>query len=628
MHFSFDNTAKLISSDRSGDQNYNSYEWIVFMNEPPDKLDLVDRVEYRLHETFANPIRVMTDRASRFALKSSGWGEFTLRIAVELKDGGVVRTTYPLDLSKAVAGDTVEVREQAQGDRQVLSRQAEFAWAPSDLMNVAVLAQALDNQWVRTELLDKMLSTGQSLLEVQRDRERQVLAEYRRALVNAPQVVINRAYLYNNPVVFGDYLEPGSGRDAFKELLRAGAIVPYLFDERSPTEEPRFTIDPRGSAGWEAVCGEVRPHAVRLSWDDDENKALIQDQLARRFHAAADGLINGDLEAFCRDLGLPLDAGPALLARLDQIRDLCSAARHKGVYVSRNDLYKEFVVIDGTRPEEGRYDKSKPFAREIKQLVDLSYNINLPDALDRFALTPIDSPARTVLQELGTARRAADEVAPEQLLRIVRRHAFALAQEGLFVKSMDQLDLQDIVKVRQTDEWAQYIKSLQGLVDRPQDLLGAPDAFEAAASAVYTDYIAVARVMTKLVSAERRKAPEAALAKWQPAINIIIAAGGAIIETAFAANGDPTYKITGKIAASAIGQTVPVVARLVVRGITGVREQAELGTSIDFIRGRMKDARRQWAQMVDEIRGFGFADLPSAVPQEQANMNYPQAVAP
>jgi transcription initiation factor IIF auxiliary subunit len=112
MRFAFDNRAHFVSSSAIDGEEYNWYDWTVFMNEPAEKLALVKSVEYRLHETFPNPVRTITDRDSRFALDSSGWGEFTIRIAVHLLDGSVVRTKHELALSKATQHGE-ELRPQA-----------------------------------------------------------------------------------------------------------------------------------------------------------------------------------------------------------------------------------------------------------------------------------------------------------------------------------------------------------------------------------------------------------------------------------------------------------------------------------------------------------------------------------
>lgn len=96
MEFKFDNYARHVGSRGE----YEWYEWKVFMDEPTEKLEKVSSVEYRLHETFPNPIRTVEDRSSRFALESSGWGEFRILITIYLKDETEEHTEYDLDLSK------------------------------------------------------------------------------------------------------------------------------------------------------------------------------------------------------------------------------------------------------------------------------------------------------------------------------------------------------------------------------------------------------------------------------------------------------------------------------------------------------------------------------------------------
>ena len=55
-------------------------------------------VEYRLHKTFPDPIRLVDDHKSKFALEQGGWGEFWIFITVFLKDGREVQTKHYLEL--------------------------------------------------------------------------------------------------------------------------------------------------------------------------------------------------------------------------------------------------------------------------------------------------------------------------------------------------------------------------------------------------------------------------------------------------------------------------------------------------------------------------------------------------
>jgi len=62
------------------------WQWRVWIEGDDRELDEIDSVRYQLHRTFREPTRVVTDRSSKFALSSMGWGEFTIYAAVQFKD--------------------------------------------------------------------------------------------------------------------------------------------------------------------------------------------------------------------------------------------------------------------------------------------------------------------------------------------------------------------------------------------------------------------------------------------------------------------------------------------------------------------------------------------------------------
>ena len=76
------------------------FKWIVFVDEDEEVLDQIEYVEYLLHPTFPNPRRIVSNRESHFALKSSGWGQFIIKAIVHLISGKVETTQHYLDFSK------------------------------------------------------------------------------------------------------------------------------------------------------------------------------------------------------------------------------------------------------------------------------------------------------------------------------------------------------------------------------------------------------------------------------------------------------------------------------------------------------------------------------------------------
>jgi len=62
------------------------WQWSVWIEGDDSELDSIEHVTYQLHETFVNPVVVISDRESNFKLDSSGWGQFVMYITIDHKD--------------------------------------------------------------------------------------------------------------------------------------------------------------------------------------------------------------------------------------------------------------------------------------------------------------------------------------------------------------------------------------------------------------------------------------------------------------------------------------------------------------------------------------------------------------
>lgn len=74
------------------------WKWSIWLEGEEAELDSVESVEYTLHPTFHDPVRMNTDRASKFKLSSAGWGTFTIFAKVTKKDGEVIDMEHELEL--------------------------------------------------------------------------------------------------------------------------------------------------------------------------------------------------------------------------------------------------------------------------------------------------------------------------------------------------------------------------------------------------------------------------------------------------------------------------------------------------------------------------------------------------
>jgi hypothetical protein len=90
------------------------WEWSVWVDGPAERLDEIASVEYILHPTFVQPVRIVTDRTSNFKLSSRGWGEFMIHANVKNHGGGIQRLEHWLKLTDGTesAGRSVAAVEK------------------------------------------------------------------------------------------------------------------------------------------------------------------------------------------------------------------------------------------------------------------------------------------------------------------------------------------------------------------------------------------------------------------------------------------------------------------------------------------------------------------------------------
>jgi transcription initiation factor IIF auxiliary subunit len=76
----------------------NYWNWSVWIEGSPEEIETVTLVEWRLHPTFSNPIRLVTDKTTNFRLDTSGWGVFLIHASVSLEGGGTQKLQHYLQL--------------------------------------------------------------------------------------------------------------------------------------------------------------------------------------------------------------------------------------------------------------------------------------------------------------------------------------------------------------------------------------------------------------------------------------------------------------------------------------------------------------------------------------------------
>jgi hypothetical protein len=484
----------------------------------------------------------------------------------------------------------------------ISSSNCEFdRYSKKDLSLNHLVPQSLDNQWIPRTLIYKMKNDNLSFEHIQNQVEQDKRMEFRRALINSKQIVINRAAIYNETAVSECFYQPGENREAFKTFLNNGDIIPFLFSEDSPIQAPEFTTS--AFEAWKQVCQEVKMKCVRLSWQE-ENKSIIREQIARKFHEFCKSTRSGDIEIYLGALNLPVDQREHFKKSLSDLRNKCNEIEDEDKLITREQLYEAFVTADGTKPVERKYDFTKPFAAEIKQLIDLKYNVNLPDVLGGIVLTPYDSLPRSALQEIYQYNKNTEEKKgnAEDWLKLLKDSAFERLQQGIYLESLLQdgyldslasLNLQEVLEVRQTEEWAIYMKNMD-------DLLNHPEQFEAKAEPVYKSYIELNKQMTNLVKSKRSEKIEI----WTPSIEYILEIAGAQLNVKWSEQGI-TYAFSGEVPAS---ESIAEVRYFEKFRIAGSQDnQADLNMTIELNKGITSSPIEQWKDLkgkIPEIPGF------------------------
>jgi hypothetical protein len=525
--------------------------------------------------------------------------------------GQIVELLHQLGKSQMLADNVVEIikerirrqqklKDDSESDRQFLCLER------NDLRAVPVLSQVFDHHWFPRSMLRELMS-GTLTHHPARDIGELIRAEYLRALINGDQLVVRLVDLYNNPVFSQDYLPGSKNREAFKKLLDEGVIVPFLLKERAPNEVVESCI-PESLNAWQQLCEEVRMQCVRLSWDQQQNEEYVNDFIVGRFTSFALSLVAKNVDMLVRYLGLDPSVKDEFRKQLHRVaRTALDLQEMKGT-VTREDLYKAFVILAGTQPAERLYDGTKPFAGEIKQLLDLAYQRNFADALDGYLLTPIDSLPRTALQETAdelTGRLS--NITVQDFMGMLQRPVFSSVHEGLYLPSLHLLDLTDVCQVRRMNEWYDYQVRLRALLADPIASFAAGGA-----QAVQEAYVRLAEQMTKLVG-DRYAQDMAKFAVRTVFVNeLVIEIGAGLISVVGMPDG-PIVQFAGANAlATANKKALPFAVRFVVRDIASKHANKGLSTSMELMRGKVREGAQQWEELlryIKEIRAFEEGEI-------------------
>jgi hypothetical protein len=375
------------------------------------------------------------------------------------------------------------------------SNQSSPFMIPDELESDAVVPQCLDNQYLTDDVYDRMMREGKDYNDddVRRIRERAFNSEFMRSLIYSSQVVVQRAFFWNSDPLqrhFGTEPVNTPNFQSFARLMDQRAIVPFLATEKSLEEHPKYQVRPDAAPRIQSLLAEIgrHPDCVRLGRSDEANERA-NNLMTRRF---AGGVVrmgilsDAEMKALAADLCVTRDATPVspedhgrFVESLRQLADLVqSAARGKDGVVPRNFIYEEaFCKREPNAVVNGFFldrHEGMPYHFELKKLVDLVYNSNLPDLLHRYTFTPAGLPTRLALQDdAGTEysyEEVRDTLTNEDLIASIQRTFMARTQEPKSLPFLADLSMRDAAEIRQLPEWSAFTAQQSGILRAPLDL--------------------------------------------------------------------------------------------------------------------------------------------------------------
>ncbi|MDO5150285.1 MAG: toll/interleukin-1 receptor domain-containing protein, partial [Oscillospiraceae bacterium] len=357
--------------------------------------------------------------------------------------------------------------ERTEGENTDSDKGIKFYKVKTDEINPdAVYPICFDNQWLPVSVFKEkeFIDEGFKSKKVQKIVREAQQKEMFRALIHNWQLIINRATIYNTELFVNWY--ENEDRD-FISLLANGSIVMYLFKENSPWDEINF--GKRGdSEKIKSICRKTPIYCLKIDWDNNtENQKQISRNIGYKFQEVCLTTYDNDyrLESLCDIMKIKDSQREQFREKWGEIqKDVIERKpdnNNKRPIYTREVFYQKFVV-DNKNVPECKISKKKSFAREVKQIVDFYYSINLPNALNIRPLLPDDSPFKNYFISEARTSRLLRETSFEELNYAISVFSDDFLEEIDYIADESGVDLSFVTAVRSLPEWKTYMRTVDG----------------------------------------------------------------------------------------------------------------------------------------------------------------------
>lgn len=328
----------------------------------------------------------------------------------------------------------------------------------------------MDNQWVPVNFFnEKEFQTKGFTSEILADellkRQRE---EIYRGLLHNWQILVNRASLINSKVFIEWYSAKDGNREEFGRLMKKGAVAAFLFREVHPCEKPGYDHDPKAFADWRRFCLDNTIFCLRLDWENEQSNKYETDKLigyAFQNFCLTTAFDGHRLEALAEAFQIE-ETGLFAGCWNDIQKDvICWKKENQdsSKLYNRERFYTKFIAdtTEGRKVSDGILDLSKnPFVRELKQIIDFQYSMNLPEALGIQPLIPMDSNLKSFALSEKMLKGNVREINADELLFAVSEFKPDFLWKEISVVKSPDLMLSDITMMRDLPEWIDYMNAV------------------------------------------------------------------------------------------------------------------------------------------------------------------------
>jgi len=340
----------------------------------------------------------------------------------------------------------------------------------------------LDNHFLPRNELSRVYKRERRLSSAVRARASAVRREYVRSLLYSPEVIINRAFVLNEPAVYRDVRDHPESMACLINDKRLTILL--LYDEPSLSavvDNPRFELSEDGKRAWRsflAAYGDAHQRYLKLSSDESEAVTGRFPNFVRSLFRVelTDSRMIELFKAVAVDGYTPQALGEFKAFLEEQRRQWIEA----GASITRTTFYERFIMPDGANISKPNIDPAKPYAFELKLLADLAYGHNTPTTLRRqsFIATQVPSPLCLPpdlfsrgpafgLLNTGTAGDVFDWATANSSW-------YYESAEAFLVPDWARLTASDVREIQSWPEWASFRAAQQAVAN-----VATPDQFDA-----------------------------------------------------------------------------------------------------------------------------------------------------